>query len=142
MKTWSAIFRSLARTAITCVLACVFIFQTSLVVSAHQRMHHAPIGFDATISGQLDASPICSNPLTAGDQKSGSHLIQSDCCVFCQLSQDSDNASSVIVFAKVIAILTPIAKEQEPSSWMEYRPIDPGIIGLKNSWSAQAPPQA
>ena len=142
MKTWSAIFRSVARTAITGVLACVFIFQTSLVVSAHQRIHHAPIGIDATISGQLEASLICSTPLTGGDQKSGSHLNQSDCCVFCQVSNDSDNASSVIEFAKVIAILAPIAKEQEPSSWMEYRPIDPGIIGLKNSWSAQAPPQA
>ena len=142
MKTWSAIFRSLVRTAITCVLACVFIFQTSLVVSAHQRMHHGPIGIDATISGKLEASPICANGFTDSSNKSGSHLHQSDCCLFFQVSYDSDNASSIIQFAKVIAILAPIAKEQEPSSWMEYRPIDPGIIGLKNSWSAQAPPQA
>lgn len=142
MKTCKATFRSLVRTAIACVLACVFIFQTSLVVSAHQRTHHAPIGFDVTISGQLDASPICSNALTGSDQKSGSHLNQSDCCLFCQLSHDSDNAGSVIVFAKVIATLAPIAKELEPSSWMEYRPMNPSIIGLKNSWSAQAPPKA
>ena len=142
MKTWSAIFRSLARTAIMCALACVFIIQTSLVVSAHQRMSHASLGVYATISGQLEASPTCANRLTNSANKSGSHLYQVDCCLFCQASHYDDNASSVIEYAKVVAILAPIAKEQDSTSWIEYHSIDPVIIGLKSSWSAQAPPQA
>ena len=142
MKTWSAIFRSLARTAITCVVACVFIFQTSLVVSAHQRMHHSSFGVDATVVGQPEASPICANALTGEDQKSGSHLHQSDCCLFCQASNDNDNPSSVIEHAKVVAILVPMAEERDPISWMEFHPLAPQSIGLRSSWSAQAPPQA
>ena len=139
MKTRSAIFCSLARVLLTCLVTFVFFSQNVLVVAAHQRASHTVIGAGIT---RADSPVICASNVIDAAKKSGSPIHQSDCCVFCQVSNSDDNPSAVLEFAKVIAVLAPTAKSQEPISWMEYRPIAPQSIGLKSSWSAQAPPQA
>lgn len=131
---------SIARTIVACLVACVFFSQSSLVASAHQRMTHINLGSIATEQGT--DTTICDGGLGNAANKSGSHIHQSDCCVFCQMSNSDDNPSSILQFAEVIDILKPTAKETVSPSWLEYRPIAPQSIGLKSSWSAQAPPQA
>lgn len=103
-------------------------------------MTHINLGSIATEQGT--DTTICDGGLGNAANKSGSHIHQSDCCVFCQMSNSDDNPSSILQFAEVIDILNPIAKENMTLSWFEYRSIAPQNIGLKSSWSAKAPPQA
>lgn len=141
MKTWSQLFPYLARNILVCLMACVFFSQSTLVVSAHQMMSHKASEISDISKISFEFGQNCQNDRSSGN-KPASHINSADCCLFCQPSDSGLDPSEILEFAKVVAILVPVSEDSDLSSHLEYRPIVRASVGLKSSWSAQAPPQA
>ena len=139
MKSSSTRSFPISRMLIAWLVLGVFFAQSALVASAHQSQMHS-----TTISGKLVAGSTqnCQGNLADSGSRSGSQIHQSDCCQFCQSSADESGYLDVLGLAQVIAVLMPPEIESVYVSRYERAAAVSELIGLKSTWSAQAPPKA
>ena len=139
MEKRSTSFITLLRMIISCAVLGIFFVQNSLVASAHERVMHSQ-SYGSSINAMQTVN--CYSASSEAGKHSGSNIIHSDCCQFCQSTTYDQDFGSILKFAKLVAILLPPATVAIPVTWLGLSDASYEYSGFKTSWSSQAPPKA